>query len=177
MSAEINIIEVFASLNGNGFVGVDTETVPVLKGGKKNPMQGKVKKVVTGSNAQMFQNKFLNGYEQMVRRRLEAEGKNGASFQLSPRPWGVRLSGLPLVEHKGKYYLELIYQSAGKVEYLLDGKSIEQDKVEGLEPSSEGEQGGISDKVIIRTVALENVKALRYGGKEYRGNFYVSEVN
>lgn len=168
----VNIIEVLSNLNGNGFVGVDTETVPTLKGGKKNPMQGRVKKIVTGSTAQMFQNKFLNGYEQMVRRRLESEGKDGAGFQLSARPWGVRIEGLPIVEHKGKYYLELIYQKSGKVAYELDGNPIEATDVEGLESPTEGEQGGLDNKVIIRTVSLENVKSLRYGGVEYFGEFY-----
>lgn len=174
---QIDIVQIFSSLNGNGFVGVDSETIPALKGGKKNPMLGNVKKVVTGSNAQMFQNKFLNGYEQMVRRRLEAEGKNGQSFQLSARTWGIRIAGMPLIEHKGKYYLELIYQSAGKVEYFYDGKQIDKADVIGLDDSSEAEQGGIANKVIIRTIALENVKALRYGGQEYRGEFVVGEVN
>lgn len=174
--SNVDVLAVLSALNGNGFVGVDTETVPVLKGGKKNPMQGRVKKVVSGSQCQMFQNKYLNGYEEMVRRRLNAEGKNGTDFQLGSRAWGSRIEGLPLVEHKGKYYLELIYQNSGNVQYLLDGEPIAKEEIEGLDDKPEGAQGGLSDKVIIRTIALENVRGLRYGGQEYKGNFVVGDV-
>ena len=176
MSNTIDILDVLASLSGNGYIGLDTETVPKLNGGKKNPMLGKVVKRVTGSNCQMFQNKFINGYEAMVRRRLDEEGKDGSTFVLGKRPWGQRLEGLPIVENKGKYYLEVIYKLVGDVEYLLDGQPIAKGDIIGLPEASEGEQGGLSNKVAIRTIELANVKAIRYGGQEYRGEFVVGEL-
>jgi hypothetical protein len=65
-----NIADVFANLNGNSFVGLDTEVVPTLKGGKSNPMKGRVTKRTKGSRVQVFQNKNGSAYGAMVHRRL-----------------------------------------------------------------------------------------------------------
>lgn len=153
-------------VNGSTFIGIDTETLVTLKGGKKNPYQGRVTKKVTGSNVMVFQNKTTNGYENMVKRRLEVEGKKPDSFDLSPRAWGTRRNGEPFVDHKGETYLEVIFLKAGEVQYNLDGKPCtQQDMIRlmknGLETDKpEGKQGGLEDKVIIRTFKLESVKAV-----------------
>ena len=170
--ASVNMLNVLARLNGSSFIGLDTETVPKLLGGKKNPMIGRVKKHIKGSNVQVFQNKLVNGYEAIVKRRLEQEGKAASDFQLGSRPWGVRLEGLPIVEHKGKFYLEVIFLSSGEVRYTIDGADIHKDGIIGLpDEKEEGEQGGLSNKVVIRTFAFDSIKALRYGGEEYVGDF------
>jgi hypothetical protein len=158
------------TLAGGTFVGFDACTIPVLKGGKKNPMQGRVQKVMTGATVMCFSNAESNAYENMVKRRLAAEGKNAESFVLSPRAWGQRIAGTALVEHKGKYYFEAIFMRAGEVKYLLDGVEINKNDIEGLEEreaSAEG-QGGLDNKVVLRTFALESVVALRTNGTEYR---------
>jgi hypothetical protein len=159
-----------ATLAGGTFVGIDTDTVPILKGGRKNPQQGRIVKRMVGATVMCFANNGSNAYENMVKRRLENEGKNADSFTLSPRTWGQRIVGTPFVEHNGKYYLETIFLRAGKVEYLFDGSPIDPAKIEGLQDKAEAEQGGLSDenKVIIRTFALDSVTALRVNGAEYR---------
>lgn len=149
--------EIKRHINGATFMSIDTLTTVTLMGGKKNPMQGRVTKLMEGANVMAFQNKHLNGYEQMVRRRLEQEGKNPDNFELSPRAWGVRIPNTPFVEHNGKMYLEVIFLKPGDVTYLLDGKIIDKSEIIGLKDHQEGEQGGLEDKVIIRTFAMDNI--------------------
>lgn len=144
-------------VSGNSIIAIDTLTDVKLRGGRKNPQQGRVQKRVTGSNVMVFQNKTKNGYDAMVRRRLEKEGKDPSTFELSPRQWGVRLPNLPIVEHKGSYYLEVIFLHPGKTEYLLDGVVVDKDEIDGLQERQEGEQGGLNDKVIIRTYKIASL--------------------
>ena len=166
------VVNAVSNVNGSSFIGLDTVTVPTLKGGKKNPHQGRVTKRVIGSSVMVFQNKNTNGYENMIRRRLLNEGKNPDSFELSERKWGTRLENLPIVKHDKdaitKHYLEVIFLKAGKVEYLLDGSPVQKDSIIGLEESAEGEQGGLDNKVVIRTFEVNSIVRLRVDGAEYR---------
>lgn len=167
-----SIHTVFENVNGASFVGIDTEVVVTLKGGKSNSQQGRVTKVVTGSSVMVFQNNKQNGYANMVKRRLENEGKNPESFQLSERRWGEREAGTPFVTHKGATYLEVIFLKAGKVTYLLDGKVINKDDVVGLpEKKAASGQGGLDTIVIIRTFKLASVTAIRIDAQEFKAPF------
>lgn len=156
------MIGLMADLNGMTFISIDTETTVKLQGGKSNAFQGRVTKRVTGSSVMVFQNKKSNGYENMIRRRLEKEGKNPDRFHLSPRAWGERLPELPFVQHKDKYYLEVIFLKAGEVEYLIDGQPYaDYHNIPGIVlEHEEAEQGGLDDKVIIRTYGIDSVRAI-----------------
>ena len=158
----------FETLAGGTFVGMDTETVVTLKGGKKNPQQGRVTKQMTGATVMCFSNTNGSAYNAMVLRRLEAEGKDPASFELSPRAWGERIAGTPFVEHKGAHYLEVIFLRAGAVQYRIDGKPVDESEIEGLPEKREGEQGGLENKVVIRTFAMDSITALRANGQEWQ---------
>jgi len=68
-----NVNTVLAALRGVSFIGLDMETVVPLKGGKKNEMQGRVTKRVTGSTVLIAQNKNTNTYQNMVRNRIAGE--------------------------------------------------------------------------------------------------------
>lgn len=162
--------EALNSVHGASFLGIDTITVPKLKGGKKNPMKDKVQKVTVGANTMVFTNQNSNGYENMVKRRLEDEGIDPESFTLGERKWGTRIANTPIIEHNGNYYLETIFISPGKSHYELEGEVIEKDDVEGLEDKkvSEESQGGVEKKVIIRTFKLDSITAIRVNGGEYR---------
>jgi hypothetical protein len=165
-----NTIEfIMQQINGASFIGLDTTTVPTLAGGKKNPMQGRIKKHNVGASVMVFQNKFQNGYENMVRRHLESEGKEANDFQLSPRKWGERIPGLPIVAHKGNRYLEVIFLKPGISSYTLDGEPINKDDIIGLKTSEEGAQGGLSDdnKVHIRTFLMSSIDRLQVNGVSY----------
>jgi len=159
--------QIFSTVNGATFISMDTTTVPKLRGGKSNPMQGRIRKHNTGASIMVFQNKAKHGYDAMVKRRLEAEGKAPDAFKLSPRQWGVRIPNLPIVEHKGAQYLEVIFLKSGRTTYTLDGDAIKAEDIEGLADKVEGEQGGLNDKVIIRTFKVSSIDRLRVGGNTY----------
>lgn len=162
------LITAVSSINGASFVGIDTHVDVKLTGGKKNPMQGRVTKEMSGASVMAFTNQNMNAYKAMVERRLDKEGKDPADFVLKERAWGVRVPNMPIVEHKGAYYLEVIAINSGKVTYYLDGLPIKKEDVIGLPEKKEGGQGGLEDKVIIRDFKAESITALRVNGKEYR---------
>ena len=168
----VKVSQVLADVNGASFISMDTETVPKLTGGKANQMQGRVKKVNSGASIMVFQNKHGSAYDAMVKRRLAKEGKNPESFQLSPRTWGTRIPGTPLIEHKGELYIEVIFLKGGKSSYTLDGKPIAASEVQGLPKANDSDdnQGGLDDKVIIRTFKLSNITWLKIGKREFNPN-------
>lgn len=163
----MNIREIInANINGATFITIDTATPVKLTGGKSNPLQGRVTKVVLGSNVMVFQNKNANGYDNMVKRRLEKEGKDPGSFVLGPRAWGEREEGMPFVTHNGKEYLEVIFMSAGEVQYYVDGQPYV-GEIPGLPAATEGHQGGLDNKVIIRTYTVDNIQAVTINHARY----------
>jgi hypothetical protein len=166
------LFDAVSTISGNTFVGMDMVSSVKLKGGKANPHQGRVQKRISGATLQLFQNKTVNGYEAMVKRRLVEEGKSADSFQLGERAWGKRIENTPIVEHtkddETKYYLEGIFQNSGKVEYLLDGAPIAAEEIQGLEPKAPSTgQGGLENQVAVRTIDSQNIAELRINGKVY----------
>jgi hypothetical protein len=161
--------QVFGGLAGGTFVGIDTETVVKLTGGKSNPQQGRVTKRMTGAQIMVFTNENTNAYDAMVRRRLSDEGRNPDDFQLGPRAWGTRITGTPFVEHKGEYYLETIFMRPGSVEYRLDGQPIPKDQIQGLaeRETNPDAQAGLSNAVVIRTFKLDSIIGLRAMGTQW----------
>lgn len=158
------------TISGTGFVGLDTETDVKLLGGRKNILQGRVKKVMKGASVMMFSNKNSNGYENMVNRRLSAEGKD-IEFEVHPRKWGTRVEGLPIVEHNGEKYLEAVFIKAGDIHYELDGQPIDPATVEGFQAKgeiSEEQQGGVSNKVILRTFKFSSITGMRIAGVDVK---------
>ena len=84
--------DLMAQVNGSTFISIDTITDVKLTGGKKNPFQGRVTKRTTGSTVMVFQNKTTNAYENMVKRRLEQEGKSQDDFVFLVRVCGAAVS-------------------------------------------------------------------------------------
>lgn len=153
-------------MQGGTFASIDTITDVKLTGGKKNIQQGRVQKQVIGSRVQIFQNKNINAYEAKVKRGLEKEGQLPSNFVLSPRAWGERVKDAPYVEHKGNYYLEVIFIKSGEVTYLLDGAPIAKEDVIGIPVVTASGQGGLQDQVIIRTYACDSITGIRVLGNE-----------
>ena len=160
------IEQLMQEVNGSTFISITTETNVKLLGGKKNPLQNRVTKKTTGSNVMVFTNKKSNGYENMVNRRLEKEGRDPSSFQLSPRAWGTRRENQPFVEHNGQLYLEVIFLSCGEVKYFVDNNEVDKSILD-LPEHEEGEQGGLNNKVIIRTFKVENIKEITINKQHY----------
>lgn len=156
------------NISGCTFAAMDTVTKPILKGGKSNPMQGRIEKRATGHRIMLFSNKESNGYLNKVRRELEREGKNPDSFQLGPLPWGERVPNSPFIANKGKYYLQCIFLESGAVDYRLDGEPIAKEAIQGLNERSGAEHQGLEseNEVIVRTFSLESIEALRAFNEE-----------
>lgn len=156
---------IFGQVSGNSIISIDSETIPVLTGGKKNPFQGRARKIVIGSNVMVFQNKTINAYDAMVKRRLQKEGKDPDNFQLSPRTWGERVPNSPFVVHNGEQYLEVIFLRPGRTVYEVDGIVTEPQFIDGLSlDRHEAEQGGLDNKVVIRTYKFSSVLAVKIDG-------------
>jgi len=163
-----DVKNVLDKVNGATFAGLDTVTQVKLKGGKKNPLQGRVTKKTQGSTVMLFTNKNSNGYANMVKRRLEKEGKDAGSFELKPRTWGQRIDNTPFVEHKEKKYLECVFIKGGKSVYMVDDTEVDANEIEGLDNPKVADvsQGGLDNKVIIRTYAIESIEKMRVMGEK-----------
>ena len=155
------------AINGASFISLVTETVPTIRktidtpdGRQPNPDFGRVTKRIEGLNVMVFTNMNSSGYENMVKRRLEKEGKNPDTFELSERKWGTRVPNLPIVEHKGEDYLEVIVLSKGKAVYFVDGVETSPADIQGFTQPKKAEQGGLDDKVEVRTFKASSVKEI-----------------
>lgn len=157
-------------VKGTTFVSVDTITEVKLTGGKSNPLQGRVQKLTRGANVMVFNSTEQNGYENMIKRRMLEEGKDPSTFTLGKRAWGQRIDQSPFIDHNGKKYIECIFISPGKTSYLVDGVETDKDEIQGIPENKENpdSQGGIENKVVIRTFALDSVQAMRINGVEIR---------
>lgn len=157
------------SIRGNTFASMDTITEVKLKGGRKNPMLGRVTKHTTGNRVQLFTS--FRGYKNMVNRRLEAEGKT-PDFEPKPLPWGQRVEDSPLIEHNGKFYIQMIFQKGGESTYYLDNKVIDKSAIEGFDEKeiTSGRQN-LEDEnsVIVRTFALDSIREIRMMGETVKG--------
>ena len=164
-------------VNGSTFISINTSTEPRMNGGKSNPFKGHVRKITEKANVMVFQNKNINAYEAMVQRRLTKEGKNPLSFQLSPRVWGHRIPNTCFVEHNGQYYLEVIFLNNGHTHYELDGVPTPPIKQWNLtDHTNESEQGGLDDKVIIRTFKVENITSITINKTTYSDLYFNPKV-
>jgi len=165
------LVAAFQNVSGSSFVGLDTLTEVKLTGGKKNPQQGRITKKMVGAQIMVFQNKNINGYEAMIARRLTAEGKDPASFVLGERAWGTRVPNMPIIEHfkdgSTNYYLEAIFLKSGTVSYFQDGAPIAEADITGMFEGNAGEQGGLENKVIIRSFKADSITEVRIDGKAF----------
>lgn len=172
------LIEMLKGVNGASFISIDTCTIPTINktlGGRgasaiPNPHYGHVQKVMKDVVVMVFQNKNTNGYEAMVERRLLAEGKDPASFSLGPRKWGTRLENLPVVEHNGEYYLEVIFLKPGVPQYFLDGHLIDPALIQGMRVAEKDEtqQGGLENQVIIRSFKFDSITRIKIDGTTFQ---------
>lgn len=101
---------------GCTFIGFDALTEMKLNGGKANPHVGNVLKEHKGQVGILFSDVVTNGYENMVRRRQEQEGKEG-NFEVGARSWGEKLPSTSLVQHTPKGgvptdYLQVLYNQS-----------------------------------------------------------------
>jgi hypothetical protein len=126
-------------------------------------------KVVTGKRVILFTNKISSGYENMVKRRLEEAGKDPKSFHSGDLPWGTRIHNSPLIEHKGRVYLQTIDLTAGQADYFMLGDKLTPEEVEGLKlkPRHADNQGlALSSQVQVSCYLLENIDRIVLMGEQ-----------
>lgn len=150
-------------INGCTFAGLDCITTIELSGARR------VIKKCFNARVILFTNKKSDGYENMVRRRLEQEGKDPDSFVLGQLAWGKRLPNSPLIMHEGKHYLQVIFLAEPRPEYYLDGQRVRKRDIKGFPKDKLGSgRQGLEDKnkVVVRTYALESIKCIRLFGEQ-----------
>lgn len=160
-------------LRGVTFAGIDTATVPVLKGGKRNPFQGKLQKLAFGAQVILFGSP---GYEAKVKRHLEAEGKDPESFKAGALPWGAHEQGTPFIVNKGEHYLQVVYIRGPKlVQYMATdtirndfdliaynkGDIVPKSNILGINERSGSEHQNLESEVIVRAYKLSSIVSLR----------------
>lgn len=142
------------------------------------PLPG-IRKTVIGEQVLLFNTKGDSGYERMVRRRLEQEGKDPDSFVVEDLPWGERLDDHgPIIVHKGRVYLQTIRLREGDAIYhggndLLGWRLLDEAEVNrrGLHrPHLAPNQQGLPDdrKVLVHTYALDSITQINMMGERVR---------
>lgn len=148
---------------GANIVSIVTKTTPRMRK-TDNPFYDKVEKVSKV-------NGIINWrYSNAVNNQRKREGKED-DFQAVERRWGQRIKGTPLVEHKGKYYLEM------KVERKLNSEYIHKEKGEKLDmeqlgaflyTNSSSKRQNLEKEVVLRDYKLDSIDTIKMNGEEYK---------
>ena len=151
-------------VKGATAVSVVTVTVPQMNkkhNGEANPFYGRVQKRTYRSCMIGFR------YQNSVNNQREREDKD-ADFISEPRKWGEHVPGTPLIEHKGKYYLECKVERVIDNHYLLDGEPADDEVVEPyLAQRKSSSRQGVDKTVILIDVSLENIETISMFGEVY----------
>lgn len=149
--------------SGTSFITIDIATTPQMRK-TDNPFFGKIKKHQT-----------LNGvigysYQNAVNRIAEKEDK--APRDIQPRKWGETSSDNIFVSHNNKIYLKIKVESSANIKYIQTdtNQEIPKEQLEKFLPSSGSKsitQIDLTREVIERTIALENIKSIRFNKQEY----------
>lgn len=146
-------------VKGCTFASLDTETQP----------SSGIRKLTVSESILLFNSK-VSGYENMVRRRLEALGKNPDNFVLQDLPWGQRMEGWPgcIIQHRDGLHLQTIVMRHGTSEVFIGDKKVPPEEVQFLLPSKKPSNQGLPDEkaVIVRTYSLKSITAIRLMGEE-----------
>lgn len=135
-----------SSRSGNTIL-LSWESTPTLTGGRKNPMQGRVTKLSTGTVT-------LGATGAYAIRKVE-EGEFSSSDEVQKRPWGSRIGNTCIIEHKGAMYAEFFYEDKPHSTYFLDNVVIAKDDIIGLPVNTRKDT-----KVLLSTVKAANIKIL-----------------
>lgn len=166
---KINVRDVQRQLIVNevskGQVNVYTYSVVKLKGGKRNPYQGKVWRATDFRNVEINSRGDAGVYKQKVEDEMRKAGEAG-EFTPGKRAWGERVEGTPFIEHKGEFYLEF-YPSSNPEDtsnvFYLEGEDGKVSPIEDVRTIHGYEAGTSKPKVDIRCVKLSNINKIEVG--------------
>lgn len=172
--------EQLSTRKGASMVSIVSTTEPAWRAkhaetGEPNPLRGEVHKIshVNGVINWRYANAVNN---QRVREEqpLDDEG-NVEHFEALPRKWGQRISRddgtiTPLVEHKGRHYLELkVERSLGHEYRKADGSTLTDEEVHPwLRKRSKSTRQGTDKEIILRDYALDSINEIRMDGELYQ---------
>lgn len=165
------LVEKMQNRRGAFVATIVAETVPAMRK-TGNPYVGatKISRV----------NGLLNWiYENAVNRQRCRENTpvdaNGEveHFEAAPRKWGQRIrrddgTVTPLVEHKGKHYVELKVERSLGYEYRHNGQPVDAEAIEEFLPDrKEGARQEVENPVILRDYSIENIRQITIDGIVY----------
>ena len=117
-----------------------------------------------GERVIMFTNKRSSGYENMVKRRLVAAGKNPDNFVLGELPWGERVPNSPLITLRGILYLQTILLVPGVCKYYVGNNEVDP-KDFGIRPRRTNQGLPPGEEVLVNTYRLENITRIALMGE------------
>jgi hypothetical protein len=129
--------------HGCTFATIDSET---------SPSPG-IRKIETGKRVILFKSPH---YADMVKRRLIEAGKDPNNFVIGEMPWGQRVPNSPLIEHRGKTYLQVVELVEGQSKYFLLGMEQRPEDL-GIRPRRTNQGLPEGDEVIVRCYSLDSI--------------------
>lgn len=165
------LIELFRNLKGSTFIGFSSITnVNALKKNKINSLPnpyGEIFKLSKVSACANFD------FAHSVNLQREREG-NQEAFVAKPRTWG-RLVSPSLVEHKGKYYLQVKVEKTRKPIYLIRDvktnafKYVKKNEIAAYLPEkNESSRQDVDKQVIIRDYSIDNIHSIVLNKETYK---------
>ena len=143
---------------------VYTSDVKALKTGNPYKTIRKVSKI----------NAMINyHYEDGVKRRLAAEGKNPEDFQSgsswhSPVIIDGKMTAFCKHNKTGAEYLRLMLNRVISTQYFADGKPVDKSEIEAFLPKkSSYSNQGLDNTMKVITLGLDNVLEITVNGKTY----------
>lgn len=159
--------EFLQGIKGSTIATILVETSPnMVKTG--NPYWGRVKKRsrVNGIIGFSYESCVNNQRVREANPQTIEEVSNVEKFFAQLRSWGKRIQGTPLVEHKGKYYLEMKVERVLDSGYYIGDNLIDKALVEQyLVKKKESEIQKVVKPVILRDYSLESIKSIIVNGK------------
>lgn len=147
------LVETLLRIRGCTFASLDARTA-----------ERSIIREVKNERVLLYSMKEGSGYERKVRRALVREGRDPDSFRVGPLPWGNRIENLPLIEHKGIFYLQTVLLSPGEERYFIGVKEVPRPSwVRTRIPTGQGLSA--DNSVYVHTYRLDSLTGLRLMGE------------
>lgn len=166
-----DLVSALRDRRGAFFVTLTAETDPRMRK-TGNPYVGAVKRSVVNGLLNWIYGNAVNNQRVRENQPLDAAGEV-EHFTPEPRKWGTRIiradgTVTPLVEHKGRFYLELKVERSLGYEYRLGGTVIDPAVVEPFLPErTEGARQEVDRPVILRDYSIESIQQIVLDGVVY----------
>lgn len=148
----VSVVDIIKLLDSDVRVTYEV-SVPVV-GGKKNPFQGRVTKVVNELPVHLTRNE-----EAYVKARQDAGAEDFNVGQGERKGWGNRTDD-GLIHHDGKVYVQYIGKGRGlKSEYYVDGQVVDASEIQGL-PDSQT-KSDILTGVVVRRLNIASILSIK----------------